>query len=121
MANEDEEYVLAVIESREPNDYSLMCTVETYERAKEYEKQLHADGVMDTIIIPPFTSDKVKPNETADYFSLMCTVETYERAKEYEKQLHADGVMDTIIIPPFTSDKVKPNETADYFRSYYNQ
>ena len=36
MANEDEEYVLAVIESREPNDYSLMCTVETYERAKEY-------------------------------------------------------------------------------------
>lgn len=59
MANEDEEYVLAVIESREPNDYSLMCTVETYERAKEYEKQLHADGVMDTIIIPPFTSDKV--------------------------------------------------------------
>ncbi len=68
MANEDEEYVLAVIESREPNDYSLMCTVDTYERAKEYEKQLQADGIMDTIIIPPFTSDKVKPNETADYF-----------------------------------------------------
>ena len=68
MANEeDEEYVLAVIESREPNDYSLMCTV-NYERAKEYEKQLQADGIMDTIIIPPFTSDKVKPNETADYF-----------------------------------------------------
>ena len=83
MANEDEEYVLAVIESREPNDYSLMCTVETYERAKEYEKQLHADGVTDTIIIPPFTSDKVKPNETADYFRSYYNQQVHEPAVKY--------------------------------------
>lgn len=83
MANEYEEYVLGIIENRDTNDYSLMCTVDTYERAKEYEKQLHADGIMDTIIVPPFNSDKVEPNETADYFRSYYNQQVYEPAVKY--------------------------------------
>ena len=83
MANEYGKYVLGVIEDRELDDYSLMCTVDTYERAKEYEKQLNADGIMDIIIVPPFHSDKVKPNETADYFRSYYNQQVHEPAVKY--------------------------------------
>ena len=83
MANKYEEYVIGVIEDRNLNDYSLLCSVETYEMAKEHEKVFHADGIMDTIIVPPFNSDKVKPNETADYFRSYYNQQVQEPAVKY--------------------------------------
>ena len=47
MANKYEEYVIGVIENRNPKCYySLLCSAETYEEAKEHEKVFHADGIM---------------------------------------------------------------------------
>lgn len=84
LANKYDEYVIGVVESREQDDYTLMCSVNTYEEAKVHEQLLHADGILDTIIVPPFESGRVKPNETADYFRSYFNQQPKKPAVKYQ-------------------------------------
>ena len=56
-------YVVAIVKSRNPEEFFVLALTDTYEDAVMCRRVLNADGIYDVIIVPPFERKEIPPKE----------------------------------------------------------